>query len=386
MSRHILLGAETLRPRTCNLSCDLARGRRRRRRRRERKISNDDHILQIRSAVGGSPLDLVQHHRGEVAMKEEFLGDTHLLSWEGKDARADVVVLVVPGNPGSALFYTQFADALNDELAVRRVYVVGHAGHFISKGLRDDEYVGLHGQVEHKKRVIELLQQRERESPVRFLLIGHSIGSWICLTLRVSYPELPICGVVHCMPTFRHLYAGMTPFVRLAIQPWVTWALANVVHYCPIVVRKWLLWVAGHDTDEIKLVMSDHLDYFTIRNALQMAAEEAELVVDVREAHMDEIRSHGDMHFFVYSQRDHYTPLSYADDLRKVRAVVQRLRATAVIERELPCQEIGDNLRLVLAEPDVEHAFVIKYGELSSVFPPVLFCISFFRTRKHLLC
>ncbi len=63
--------------------------------------------------------------------------------------------------------------------------------------------------------------------------------------------------------------------------------------------------------------MSDHLDYFTVRNSLRMAREEAYDVRDAASEHLDELRVHKSKHVFVFRQIDHYVPLSYVDDLKR---------------------------------------------------------------------
>lgn len=276
-------------------------------------------------------------------MYEETLDDEkHLLVWKSVSGNTKRAVVVIPGNPGSALFYVTFCEALwramDEETSV---CVVGHAGHYTSEGMKDAPLVGLFGQVLHKRNVLKGLLDMWG-ADVRLVLCGHSIGSWVCLTLLrefgAEFPNVDL--VVHLMPTVRHLHKGMTPLVRLAIYPTMTWVMANVVHYMPQFVRDALIWVAGHDTDEIKIVSADHINYYTIRNVLSMAAEEAKFVVEPQEAHMQLIRANVERHFFVYSQIDHYTPLSYLDDLKAA---------------------VGPNLRYVVAPKEVEHAFVLRH-------------------------
>lgn len=106
---------------------------------------------------------------------------THLVHF-GEFRAGKPLLVVVPGNPGSALFYTAFAARLasnHDTL----VCVIGHAGHFVASGLRDEQYSGLAGQVAHKAAVLDMLCERHGPA-ARFVVLAHSIGAWITLQLR----------------------------------------------------------------------------------------------------------------------------------------------------------------------------------------------------------
>jgi hypothetical protein len=269
---------------------------------------------------------------------------THLLVY-GKQCRNNTCIVVIPGNPGSALFYCAFASELHSSLDTM-VVVVGHSGHFVSPSLPANRYQGLEGQVRHKRCVLTLLMDRHG-TETKFVLCAHSIGSWMAMELVVDMhqPLLPIVKVCHLMPTLRHLYLGMTIGVRVAIHPWVTMVVANVVHYTPRIVRDALIWLFGHDTDEVKLVLTDHLDYYTVRNVLCMAAEEAQDVVEPRQSHINELCQNVDRHYFVFSQIDHYVPLSYVAELKHAMG------------------DYGSKLHFYICDKDVEHAFVIGHSK-----------------------
>ena len=262
---------------------------------------------------------------------------THLYLWNaGATGR---LIFIVPGNPGVGSFYLSFARTLvAGGLENCGVAIVGHSGHFVDPANEHERYVGLREQADHKSAVLDYLRN-DIYQPDEIILLAHSIGSWISLELRHKRPELNL-RIFHLCPTFRNLYEGFSPGVKLAIWPRVTWTLACVIHYLPIVVRKGFIWLAGQaDTDEIRLVAEEHADFYVVRNILKMASEEASEVRETKEEHLNQMRAGKDWFFF--SQIDHYVPLSFVDDLRL----------------SVP------NAEIVIAEKHIEHAFVIGHAE-----------------------
>lgn len=261
---------------------------------------------------------------------------THLVSC-GSAVRGMPLVLVVPGNPGTALFYRQFVAALSARLRGTLVVAVGHAGHFVHEhDGANASLFGLDAQVAHKRAVLALL--RARAPQCRVVLVAHSIGAWMALEMLRLGEQVD--ASVLLMPTLRHLHRGMTPVVRVAIHPVATWVLATLVHWLPLTLREWLLW-ALTDTDEVRLVVMDHCSFDVVANILSMAREEAHRVVEPLEDHLEVLRRHRERQLLVFSQCDHYVPLHYVDELR----------------RQVP------GVQVHVCQPHVEHAFVLRQPE-----------------------
>jgi hypothetical protein len=154
------------------------------------------------------------------------------------------------------------------------------------------------------------------------------------------------------------LYEGFSVGVRWGVTPWVTWTFANIIHYIPLFLRKALIWAAGHaDTDEIMLVAEDHLDYYVVHNILTMAAEEAVEVREMKSRHLNQIRKN-ENDVFIFSQIDHYVPLSYVEDLRKDVPEAKIIIADKVIVFFFVCF-----IRYYFILQEVEHAFVLRHSE-----------------------
>ncbi len=273
-------------------------------------------------------------------MKEAFFDcggfATHALVWN-EAAASSRLVLVIPGNPGVARFYSIFAAQLAAALPGACVCVAGHAGHDQKRSIDGGAFVGLAGQVTHKESVIN---RYLGNSGGELILVGHSVGSFIAMELQA---RLKVLFVAHLCPTFSFIREGLSPVVKvIVLHSSLTWVLANMVHYLPVAARKALVSLLSHDTEEVQLVLEEHLDFYCARNILAMAAEESVQIRELRESHVETMRRNRERSFFVFSQIDQYVPLSYVDELKR---------------------RVGGELDIVIAPPDVEHAFVLRHAE-----------------------
>lgn len=99
--------------------------------------------------------------------------------------RPDRLVLFIPGNPGVVGFYEHFLSRLYTELGGSvSVWAVGHAGHCLPDGGRDQhsdelQIDTLSGQIDHKRAFIS----RYISPLTQVFLVGHSIGAYMCVHL-----------------------------------------------------------------------------------------------------------------------------------------------------------------------------------------------------------
>jgi pimeloyl-ACP methyl ester carboxylesterase len=175
-------------------------------------------------------------------------------------------------------------------------------------------------------------------------LAGHSIGAFICFKLLAERGTecRRVPRVIALMPTFRNLYDGLAPFVRVAVQPGVRNAFAALLGYMPNGVTRWLMHYSHGMSDESKYATADKLCYDFVNNVLYMAHCETLQVTtvadDIAQLFADDAVA-GRL-YFLYSPIDPYTPLSFVDDLR----------------REHPHLDA----RIVLTSDRVRHAFVLS--------------------------
>lgn len=93
------------------------------------------------------------------------------------------VIVIIPGNPGLARFYEDFANRLyNQSGECCQIYVLSYLGAVArgptqNKMFQNKEKYLLKGQIRHKINLINALVPKNR----KIIIVGHSIGSYIML-------------------------------------------------------------------------------------------------------------------------------------------------------------------------------------------------------------
>eukprot|EP01098_Paradermamoeba_levis_P010447 TRINITY_DN4389_c0_g1_i1.p1 TRINITY_DN4389_c0_g1~~TRINITY_DN4389_c0_g1_i1.p1 ORF type:complete len:322 (-),score=77.59 TRINITY_DN4389_c0_g1_i1:176-1075(-) len=257
------------------------------------------------------------------------------------------LIVVVPGNPGVIGFYQTFIDTLYLRLDQQFSIVgVGHAGHG-AKGENGKNVFGLQEQVDHKVNFLEtcpnleLFQNSDNQPVSNFILIGHSIGAYICVKVKKRKNE-SVVHVVNLFPTFKKLWDGLAFPVRVLVQPMIRQGFATLLHYSPTSVTNFLLYMSGRLTDEAKYVISSSLDYHLVLNMLHMAWTETKEVDELDDEEILHIFNNHQSHLsFIYGTSDPYTPLHFYEEMKQ----------------QLPEAEVQT------AEEGVAHAFVLNHSE-----------------------
>jgi len=117
-------------------------------------------------------------------------------------------IIIFPGNPGTASFYTPFADALysyfsTNELSDRIfVSVVGHVSHSIESASSSSKIHSLQDQLRYKITYItDILKSNDS---IQVVLIGHSVGAWLAVESASRLPahyQKRVIGIVSLFPT-----------------------------------------------------------------------------------------------------------------------------------------------------------------------------------------
>ncbi|XP_047013559.1 lipid droplet-associated hydrolase isoform X2 [Ictalurus punctatus] len=134
-----------------------------------------------------------------------------------------VLILIIPGNPGVVGFYKTFMWTLYQAFHRRfPVWAVSHAGHCVPPDTMDmvedapvaesEDVFGLNGQIEHKLSFVSKHVPRD----THLVLIGHSIGCYIILEMMKRDPELKVVKSVLLFPTIERMASSpqgkvMTP-------------------------------------------------------------------------------------------------------------------------------------------------------------------------------
>jgi len=153
--------------------------------------------------------------------------------------------------------------------------------------------------------------------------------------------NLNILHICHLFPTFRDLYIGLNPIIKVAMQPICRQILATICHYVPSFLINTILSFSRSLTTEATYIVTSSLDYYVVMNILSMADTERITVLDI-DADCKNIISLSDLNFFLYGQNDQYTPLSFFHELK----------------------EMFPQVRAELAQEKVAHAFVINDSDI----------------------
>ncbi|OWZ09007.1 hypothetical protein PHMEG_00018354 [Phytophthora megakarya] len=236
-----------------------------------------------------------------------------LVYYPEQKAQPNVLVLVLPGNPGIPFFYLPLMQELVQIHGRRHeVRCLSHAGHFMP-WKNNGRAFSLQEQLEHKAFYLE---QRLRQDPtLQFVVIGHSIGSFFALDIARRFPQ-QIAKVVLMQPTIMHMAKSpkgkqMMPLFNHYEQGV---ALVGAVEYLvPTSLRRWLVRrVVGSKTSEtLQLASLSLVNASVMRNVLGMAANEMKDVTELDENLIKQVESKS---LFVYSTVDEWVPAEFVQE------------------------------------------------------------------------
>ncbi|KAM9708352.1 lipid droplet-associated hydrolase isoform 3-T4 [Menidia menidia] len=256
---------------------------------------------------------------------------TELLKFGPRQLRpgTELLVLVIPGNPGVVGFYRTFMETLYLELGGRHpVWAVSHAGHCNPPDHMDiledgggwagpPDPLGLDGQVRHKLAFV----RRALPAGAGLLLIGHSIGCWVALEMLRRAPRLPLRRALLLFPTIQHM--AHTPQGRL-----MTPLLVHVRYlaYLPVFLLSLLPAAARAALVRLALGRMATQDPWTVgaavellsgdcaANALYLGGQEMKRVQQ-RDDHT--IRDHLHRLVFYYGAADPWCPVRFYRGVRE---------------------------------------------------------------------
>ena len=149
----------------------------------------------------------------------ETAAQSSVVRWENHPAevlrlpapKARHTAVVLPGNPGVAAWYSDFAAALREQLPEElEVVVVGMPGHYLSSALSTPRCFVLDEQIRCAASLLASLPATQS-----VVLVGHSIGAHVALQL-LSAKSAAVVGVV-----------GLYPFLRYGrSQRFLAWMVA----------------------------------------------------------------------------------------------------------------------------------------------------------------
>ena len=152
------------------------------------------------------------------------LGSAHSIWWHPTAPSVEfTVILFVPGNPGLATFYTEYLSELHSRSPNLAILAHSHLAHtpkvidqsvFTSPGS-----VGLSVQLKSAIEALDAIKQTLQ--PKNIVLVGHSLGGWLCLQVRS--PGIVLYHVVFRF--YRYLRHAPKRFLAHSYSslPYATW-------------------------------------------------------------------------------------------------------------------------------------------------------------------
>uniref|UniRef100_A0A0H5FUX8 AB hydrolase-1 domain-containing protein n=1 Tax=Leucosporidium scottii TaxID=5278 RepID=A0A0H5FUX8_9BASI len=214
-----------------------------------------------------------------------------------------LVLLFIPGNPGLPHYYNSFMSSLQAALpppvaARTAIYALGHLGHSpaYARWKQGETAPGLQEQVDDKVKFVDELKEKwdigVGEGQTKVVLLGHSIGAWVCCETLKQRPNL-ISQSIHLFPTISHmaltpngkvLWPLFSPIVSLPVG-----LATGALSYLPIrPLTKLVSLLAAQSGQPAEVTTSLVSSPATVRAALTMAAEEMKEVTRLDEGLLKE--------------------------------------------------------------------------------------------------
>eukprot|EP01135_Chromosphaera_perkinsii_P010503 Nk52_evm13s2152 gene=Nk52_evmTU13s2152 len=262
-----------------------------------------------------------------------------------ENKRKNILVCVIPGNPGVLDYYIPFMDTLYEQTNHSvDIVAVGHAGH--SPIVHDIRAYDLQQQIQHKyDNIVEELNSltattnAPQAEDYELVLVGHSVGAHICMELLRYFPEDRVRRVCHLFPTVQEIGNSpsgikLTPVFNY-LKPVVA-VLGGGVGCTPEWLLKRILslhfggWGGSKNNSSVKSGSDnenvdenkDHpvsstmgiFHYRVIYNALFMAADEMKKIKYLDEDHVEK---HQRKMVFYFGENDHWVPEHVPGEIEK---------------------------------------------------------------------
>lgn len=226
------------------------------------------------------------------------------------------IILIIPGNPGLACFYSEFMLTLHSTLSDPNtsIWAVDHVGHLSPSPslLPSDQTFSLEDQVSHK---LDLLQELVPPT-TRITLVGHSVGCKVVMDMEARNKS-------HTFSSFFFLFPMMEKMLETPggrkVQPFTVFRLPVVLLLAiiNILLPDWLLnfslrRIYPKSSQLFLKAAAKFRNPNYLNNCLVMAKDEIETVHDLD---VETIRKMvGRLHIY-YGASDSWCPLEYRDRL-----------------------------------------------------------------------
>ncbi|KAI9485218.1 MAG: hypothetical protein EXX96DRAFT_544299 [Benjaminiella poitrasii] len=229
------------------------------------------------------------------------------------------ILLFIPGNPGLVEYYTSFLQGIYKTVNYHSFEIIGvsHKGHSINyhesnKG--DKRLYSLEDQIKHKVDCLDVLI-KENEPDTKFILMGHSIGSYIAAAVLKSRPNHGISRVITLFPTLREIAitpngVNITRIVNAISASVFGFAGALISSLAPPVRQLLVKVLTGQEGDGLQVTAHQLLRSSVLKNTVTMARFEMETV---KALDHDFYTKHLDKFIMYYSANDKWAPRDHYD-------------------------------------------------------------------------
>ncbi|XP_064151142.1 lipid droplet-associated hydrolase isoform X1 [Loxodonta africana] len=253
---------------------------------------------------------------------------TDLFSDQGA-TRPKVLIFIITGNPGFTTFYLPFAKALYSLINGRfPVWIISHAGHSVTHkdkkihAALDDsdtqeikDIYGLRGQIEHKLAFLRTHVPKK----IKLVLIGHSVGCYICLQMLKYAPELPVIRCMMLFPTIERMSQSPNGRIATPLLCWFRYALYALSYLLLKPLPEKIKYLLTRVVFKVKNIPNEYLcmnllNPFCLANAAYLGSQE---MVQIVERDNETIRKHLSKLTFYYGTIDRWCPKEYYEDIKK---------------------------------------------------------------------
>nr|XP_015649933.1 lipid droplet-associated hydrolase isoform X1 [Oryza sativa Japonica Group]XP_015649939.1 lipid droplet-associated hydrolase isoform X1 [Oryza sativa Japonica Group]XP_015649948.1 lipid droplet-associated hydrolase isoform X1 [Oryza sativa Japonica Group]XP_015649984.1 lipid droplet-associated hydrolase isoform X1 [Oryza sativa Japonica Group]XP_015649993.1 lipid droplet-associated hydrolase isoform X1 [Oryza sativa Japonica Group]XP_025878273.1 lipid droplet-associated hydrolase isoform X1 len=257
-----------------------------------------------------------------------------------------VHVLVIPGNPGIVAFYKDFVEELYENLGgqasitgkcgviyaffVWTIYVaccllinfhyaaIGHISHS-KKDAERGRLFSLHEQIDHK---VDFIEQEFQHSEQSLVLVGHSIGAYICLEIfKRLQKKVKLCVGLYPFLTLNKKSMKQSAIGYIARSSLLSKGVSSFVSFIgslqASVTRGIMRRLLGPSwsVTAVEATCGHLLWYHTMRNVLFMAMTEFTKLSE--EPDWNFISAKQDQIAFLFDVDDHWGPLAHLEEISK---------------------------------------------------------------------
>ncbi|XP_078433880.1 alpha/beta-Hydrolases superfamily protein isoform X1 [Wolffia australiana] len=229
-------------------------------------------------------------------------------------------ILFIPGNPGIVSFYKKFIEAMYENFEGRAsITGIGHVSH-TKKTCVTRRTFSLQDQINHK---VDFIKQELQDTKIPVIMVGHSIGSYICLEILKISPLQGVKLTVALYPFLtRNKGSFKQDFIGFISRSSILSAAVSTLSYSlgllPTRVKSFLVrrslgpsWTSS----AVDIIATNLLEYQTMRSILFMTLTEFEELAE--DPDWSFIRSKQGEIAILFGDDDHWGPLTLLEEISK---------------------------------------------------------------------